>query len=309
MKYDKTKKAQSVDFKETCNLQTEMKVTQEHWDSIFHNWEEPDKCTVAKKRFGCTVCDKLKTQGYATKPNGDIYRIKTNVLIVGDVHSNYKALESLIQSRQDLIGVICVGDLALWKSVEEAQLDIQAYKRTKDSIEEFANNPVPFSLPVMVVKGNHDDYTNMYSKWFTDLNIHYVKQPSVLEVNNFKIGCLGGVSSDRKFDEDPTTFVGREHRFYVKSEIDSLKSQKMDMLITHQAAKAVVERRLLGKDEGSLMLLELLKAISPKYYIHGHHHVNYKSTYGDTKVFGLGNFSVDNSSYIVINTLTGEVQL
>lgn len=56
------KNAQSKDFLEIQNTQTQMKVTKESWDRMFHDYKNPQKCAGKKRISGCTVCDKLKNQ-------------------------------------------------------------------------------------------------------------------------------------------------------------------------------------------------------------------------------------------------------
>lgn len=51
--------AQSKDFEEIRNTQSEMSVSQEEWDRIWHNYKEPDKCAGRKHAAGCTICNQL----------------------------------------------------------------------------------------------------------------------------------------------------------------------------------------------------------------------------------------------------------
>ena len=54
--------AQSKDFLEIQNTQTEMQVTQKRWDIMFHNYDNPDECANRKQLAGCTVCNALGNQ-------------------------------------------------------------------------------------------------------------------------------------------------------------------------------------------------------------------------------------------------------
>ncbi len=51
--------AQSKDFNEIRNTHTDMKVSQEEWDRIWHNYENPENCSGRKRVLGCTICDQL----------------------------------------------------------------------------------------------------------------------------------------------------------------------------------------------------------------------------------------------------------
>ena len=197
---------------------------------------------------------------------------------------------------------MCAGDLGLWSSSEAAKVDKKAYDHTMVEIENFIKNPLRFDIPIYVIKGNHEDFDNMYTKWFTDLNIHYVKQSEILQIHNLSIGCLGGIYSSKQIDADSSKFVGRTKRFFTTSEIEELKQKKFDVLVTHQSSSQTLPECV---KEGISPLFELLKETNPKYYIHGHHHVNYKNTFNNTKIFGLGKFNQNN--IVIINSLTKEV--
>jgi len=300
------KNRQSTDFKEIWNIQTDLNVTQDAWDNIFHTWEDATKCPGNHRTTGCVICEQLKTKGYVIRKNGNIY--SSNLLIVGDIHSNYAGLQKIINSRIDLTAVISVGDLALWKNENDAMTDKKAYYKTKTQINNFIKNPVKFKIPIYMIKGNHDDFDNMYSDWFKSLNIHYIRQADILSIGNLRIGCLGGIYSPVKYTLDSKNFVKREKRFYTLSEIEALKNTDIDILITHQAAADVLEKKDFMKDEGSKYLQDLFNNLNPRYYIHGHHHINYKKVYNKTTIYGLGNFCKNENSYIIINTLTKEVK-
>lgn len=65
---------QSKDFHEIINLQSDMEVSQEHWDGIFHNWDSPSECTAGRRGLGCTICEQLsKGMVVGRKSTGDFY--------------------------------------------------------------------------------------------------------------------------------------------------------------------------------------------------------------------------------------------
>jgi len=63
IKNRKQNNRQSKDFGEIWNIQTECNVTDEQWDSIFHNYENPEQCNQDKLPRGCTICDRLRKEG------------------------------------------------------------------------------------------------------------------------------------------------------------------------------------------------------------------------------------------------------
>ena len=60
---NKQKRRQSSDFKEIWNIQSDMQTTNEKWSRLFHNWDDPDNCTVDRSIDGCFVCDQLRKYG------------------------------------------------------------------------------------------------------------------------------------------------------------------------------------------------------------------------------------------------------
>jgi len=67
--------AQSKDFKEIWNTQSEMKISDEAWDFTFHNWDNPKDCKQNRIYKSCFVCDQLKQPnypGYVRGPKGEI---------------------------------------------------------------------------------------------------------------------------------------------------------------------------------------------------------------------------------------------
>jgi hypothetical protein len=54
-----TSRAESLNFGEIRNTQTNIKVDQETWDRIFHNEADPDNCSGRARPTGCSICDKI----------------------------------------------------------------------------------------------------------------------------------------------------------------------------------------------------------------------------------------------------------
>jgi Icc-related predicted phosphoesterase len=233
----------------------------------------------------------------------------SKIAIIGDLHSDLEGLLEL--SKEDITSIICVGDLGIFKDKTSAYHDGKAIKHSQkeifDIIHLIENNQFPkISKPLYTIKGNHDDYENMYSKFFKEHNIHYLQQGEILQMDNLRIGTLGGIYSPVRTFKDPEKLQGREKRFFTTSELNELKHQDYDILMTHQAATNVMPRNG-RREEGSELIEELLIESQPEYYIHGHHHHNYTTKYNTTKVIGLGNFSKNKNSKIYFNTKTIEI--
>ncbi|HNW88132.1 MAG TPA: hypothetical protein PKN48_00585 [Bacteroidales bacterium] len=63
---------ESKDFNEIKNIQTDLDVTQEKWDTIFHNWDNPDECQQKLRPEGCSICERLSL-GEIIKLGDDTY--------------------------------------------------------------------------------------------------------------------------------------------------------------------------------------------------------------------------------------------
>lgn len=70
------KNRQSKDFLEIWNVQTDMNVSDEKWDQIFHNWEDPLNCKGRKRVPKCTICERLDAgETVIRKYNGKEYKL------------------------------------------------------------------------------------------------------------------------------------------------------------------------------------------------------------------------------------------
>lgn len=300
---------QSKDFHEIWNVQTDMQVSQTHWDNIFHKWKTPWNCPGRKRPTGCTICEKIDEIGVDTRNN--YFRLA----IVGDIHSNIESLEEL--SRKALSDLITVGDLSVYPDVSSAQIDKKSYEKNTAQIEKIIelyndNKLTPFSIPVKSIIGNHDNFINLEHDIFQKLNVTYLKNGTVLEIGNLVVATLGGIYSPVKFYWNSNQLKEYNRRFYTEEEMNSLISEveklnkPVDILITHEAAAGILPEMKSKADEGKQVLTDLINKLQPKYYIHGHHHRSYEGQLNNTKIIGLGNFKQNTDAYVVFNTVTGE---
>ena len=77
---EKPTRAQSKDFNEIWNIQSEMNVSYEEWDEIFHNWDNPMECEGRKRPTGCVICELIEKKGFVIrKTNGERYDDKGKI--------------------------------------------------------------------------------------------------------------------------------------------------------------------------------------------------------------------------------------
>lgn len=138
------------------------------------------------------------------------------------------------------------------------------------------------SIPVLYVKGNHD--------------YKYDRKPpegciciedDIFEYNGIRFLGLGGSYryKDSGYQFTENEMRGRVRRLWFKL----LKKKGFDVLVTHAPAFGVND----GEDlphRGFETFLDLIQKYNPKYFAHGHVHMNYGRQYpredilGETKV-------------------------
>lgn len=147
------------------------------------------------------------------------------------------------------------------------------------------------SIPVLYVKGNHD--------------CKYAQRPpegciciedDIFEFEGVRFLGLGG---SYRYKEGGNQFTENEMRSRVRRLwFKLLKKKGFDVLVTHAPAFGVND----GDDlphRGFETFVELIQKYNPKYFVHGHVHMNYGRQYPREDM--LGETKVINSyiSYIV----------
>ncbi len=138
------------------------------------------------------------------------------------------------------------------------------------------------NLPVLYVRGNHDQ--------------KYATKPpegciSIEEkIYNFKGLRIMGLGGSMEYDGRGVQFTEKEMASKVRKMRYKLwKSKGIDILITHAPAQGIND----GEDlphRGFKVYRDLLDKYSPKYFVHGHVHMNYgrniprEFIYNETKV-------------------------
>lgn len=146
------------------------------------------------------------------------------------------------------------------------------------------------SIPVLYVRGNHDD--------------KYEKNPPE--------GCI--CIEDTIYEYEGVRFLGLGGSYRYKNGINQYTDQEMrkrvhrlgmklfckrgfDILVTHAPAHGIND----GKDtshRGFEVFTELIERYEPKYFVHGHVHMNYgrqfprEDMHGNTKVINAYNHYV-----------------
>ena len=240
-----------------------------------------------------------------------------NLLIVGDVHAHLDSLTEIINKYKDkIIAVLQVGDFELYQSEQaitqeinylEKKNKLDSAKRLKRSL--LKKSLEPFPVPVYYIKGNHEDFDNLDSTFLRHMNIHYLEQGETIKIGDRTVAGVGGIYSPVKNTKKSEDLNGHDKRFYTLEDVNKVlkkrQTKPIDILITHQACSGVIPEKSKKRykpfwDEGTKDFVELLKMPKLRYYIHGHHHVNYRKTYNNIKCIGLGHFGKNKKSHIII---------
>tara|TARA_Y100000592_G_scaffold99489_1_gene175722 strand:- start:1749 stop:2486 length:738 start_codon:yes stop_codon:yes gene_type:complete len=241
------------------------------------------------------------------------------LLCVGDVHTNLGALKKLIDQMVGKVeAVLQVGDFELYQSkeaIKQEQKYLNLLNKKEDAIRlksKLLNKTLePFKIPVYYIKGNHDDFDNLDSEYLQYLNIHYIKQGDIIDINGIKIAGVGGIHSPIKNSFKSADLEGSDRKFYTLEDVNKVVknalSNHVDILLTHQAASGIMPEKSKKRfkpywDEGTKDFVKLLEMPKLRWYIHGHHHVNYTQKRDSITCVGLGNFNKNKESYFLIDT-------
>ena len=138
------------------------------------------------------------------------------------------------------------------------------------------------SVPVLYVHGNHDDKYK-----FDPPEGCICIEDQIYEYNGIRILGLGG---SHRYKPGDNQYTNRQMRRRVKKLRYKLwKSKGFDILVAHSPARGVHD----DEDpchQGFHVFNELMEQYHPKYFVHGHVHMNYGRKFpredmiGDTKV-------------------------
>ena len=234
----------------------------------------------------------------------------TKLAFVGDVHGNLRNLQRLTSKIKNVSAFIQVGDFELYHHIDVVKQDKQAWKRKEvfnEVIHRVTNDLLPaFPIPILFIKGNHDDYDNLTSEKLKKANIHFLEQGSVHSIDGVTVACLGGIYSPVRSRWKTKDLNGRDRRFFTKEEIQHIHlhiensvRKDVDIFISHQAPTGVLPNKDF-QEEGIELLTNIVDKLNPKFHVHGHHHKNYETRYKNTKVIGLGNFGKNQNSFKVL---------
>jgi Icc-related predicted phosphoesterase len=136
-------------------------------------------------------------------------------------------------------------------------------------------------LPTGDVLVHAGDFTNFGSgrddflDWFENQPFRH----RVLILGNHEGGSLSGVSKHRLESEleqrNPITYVGAQCKQVVGLWFGANAGRDLDVLVTHQPPKGVLDSTSDGKTVGSESVRQLCRDVEPSIHIFGHVHAGY----------------------------------
>lgn len=155
------------------------------------------------------------------------------IFVVGDVHGEFhlfkRKMNKLIQEGDSAI--IQVGDFGLWPRKQNVWH--QAVK-------------LVHNVPVIFIDGNHEHFPSIREKKYENWSgLHYAPRGSVLQINGYRVGFLGGGDSVDKAWRTPGKDWFEEERVTledVATLVDNVKKWGyIDILVTHSPPTHVLK--------------------------------------------------------------------
>lgn len=244
------------------------------------------------------------------------------IRFIGDLETDVDGLFDFHSKNKEEVDLqILLGDCGFFFHRERLKTHKTFYERHSRNLVSNYNllgskSPPKLLEETWLVKSEHDDpalFDMGDESPLHKLNITPIDQ-GVIKKDGKVIVIFGGTFSTAKSSTPRDMLMGTDRRFFSRKEVYKIiafireKKVKVDLLVTHQASTGVlpkIPRKHLNNkaasDEGAYPLKTLLEVLEPRFYVHGHHHINYETTFGDTKVYGVGNFSKNPKSQIILD--------
>lgn len=212
--------------------------------------------------------------------------MKSNgIYVTGDIHGEFMTLLWIITQKEKLsnCSVIIAGDVGI---------GFYKYNYYVDTFRTMNKKLSNLNVHLYLVRGNHDnpDYFNNVQKELGDFShIHFVRDYTVLHLENYNILCVGGAASvDKKFRIKDIDWWEFENVLPY----ETLISKNIDIVVTHCAPMfcppkferiSWMDDELYEKAKKDRVILadlyfDLLRNNCPvKYWFYGHYHNHYVS--------------------------------
>lgn len=189
------------------------------------------------------------------------------ILAFSDVHMNVDFLRQVVDEAETADVVVGAGDFATAGGSASAMIEILA------QIEK----------PVVIVSGNHDNLLELTRLCSGVEHIHLLHGDGVNidGVEFYGLGCEVPQMNELKWNE----WLSEE------AAVNMLQAcPEKCVLLTHSPAYGHCDLQIYGKNEGSVAILDCVKAKQPKLHLCGHIHNQWgvSSLIGNTPTHNLG---------------------
>ena len=216
--------------------------------------------------------------------------------LLGDIHGNFDAVDTILKRHPEIAFWLCVGDVASATG---------AY-------------PAP-PAPIYFIKGNNENF-DVLDAGTLPAHLHYLPNAQPLRLPGVTVAGVGGTFAPTWYETPaaelphPKKSTGRateqadKRRHFVHEEIDACKSLGgIDVLLTHEAPSpfwidlpsSTTPSKRWRRDVGKAQITELADALRPRLHAFGHHHVAAQSTRN-----GIVTLCADrvNRTYLLVDT-------
>lgn len=215
--------------------------------------------------------------------------MNSEILVYGDPHGNWEPLFSAIERAPK--AVIVLGDFS------DGKLDPAGAGRTREAF----NRILDFGIDLRFIIGNHDASLDSQVELLEEFADHRI-DGKVVEIEGKRIAGLGGIIRGKLWRGDGEALVSSEaeliamtprverwkdgvskkHMTTIKPwTVEALRSQKADVLITHEAPSC--------HQHGFEFLDHLASDMGVSLVVHGHHHKSYSGALDNgIQVRGVG---------------------
>ena len=200
-----------------------------------------------------------------------------NIMITGDVHRDFGALNRLINKKKPDL-VLCAGDFGYWPNDKPEKV----YGRNHPK---YAKLPTPKPGPdcaIHWVDGNHEDFDALDKRETDEIwpNVHYQPRGShMLLPDGRRVLFMGGAAShDKEFRTPGYDWFPQE--IITQKDIDAVDfSLKYDIVISHTCPRSFNIKHLCKipdtdrpNDPSELALDVILHECNPDLWYFGHWH-------------------------------------
>ena len=215
--------------------------------------------------------------------------------VIGDIHGNFAALETILDRHPDVPFWLCVGDVASAAG---------AY-------------PSP-RVPVYFIKGNNENFDALEARQLPE-GLHYLPNGEAARLPGVTVAGVGGTFAPTWYETAAAalphprkgtakaTELADKRRHFVREEIEACRAlHDVDVLLTHEAPtpfwidlpSSTAPGKRWRRDVGKPQISELADVLRPRLHLFGHHHVA-----ADTTRNGIVTICADrvNRSYLLVD--------